>query len=463
MQHLCNLSRMKDTPSRKARKERKAAYYTATFGHKRVHVYRRRTPSGYWNYMLADTSEVSEDGKTKRRFVSFTDEAQATAAADKLAERLSRLESTAMRLSEAQAIEYVSACEDLKPFGITVRAASAAVAECLKLLGDGLPSLHAAVKFYRARFKQTVAKPVVKVVEEFLAVKLARGASDRYRADLDSRLTRFARDCKRDACNVTASDIQAWLDSQKANDNKPLSPQSYKNYRTVLHTLFKFAVARGYAADNPVEGVEKLKVRSGDVEIFTPVEIARLLEAARAKFPAFLPCLAVGAFAGLRSAELERLEWKDIDFASRHIVVAASKSKTASRRIVPLHDNLAEWLAPYSGRKQGKVWPGSSDMFYKAQEATAAATAVEADESKGVKAQKPVAWKGNALRHSYASYRFALTGDAGRVAGECGNSAAVIHRHYRQLCKTADAERWFNVRPAESPANVLPMPATVNA
>ena len=83
---------------------------------------------------------------------------------------------------------------------------------------------------------------------------------------------------------------------------------------------------------------------------------------------------------------------------------------------------------------------------------------MEADEAKGIKAQKPVEWKFNALRHSYASYRFALTNDAGRVAGECGNSAAVVHRHYRELVKAADAERWFNVRP-EAPANVVTLAA----
>lgn len=453
---------MNATPLRKARKERKPAHYTASFGHKRVHVYRRKTPSGNWAFMVADTSEVSEDGRVKRRFLSYSDEAVAKSTADTLAERLSKLESTAMRLTEAQAIEYVSATQDLQPFNLSVRAASAAVAECLKVLGDGLPSLHAAVKFYRARFKPTVAKPVADVVTELLKLKESRGASDRYRADLDSRLNCFARDCKKACCHVAASDVQAWLDSQKAAKGKPLSPQSYKNYRTVLHTLFKFAVARGYAADNPVEGVEKLKVRSGDIEIFKPVEIARLLAAAQTTVPAFLPCLAIGAFAGLRSAELERLEWSDIDLTARHIVVAASKSKTASRRIVPVADNLAEWLRPYVGKKQGKVWPGESFQFYKRQPEVALATAVEADEAKGVKAQKPVEWKGNALRHSYASYRFAQTGDAGRVAGECGNSAAVIHRHYRELVKPADAERWFNVKP-EAPANVLALPAAQEA
>ena len=67
-------------------------------------------------------------------------------------------------------------------------------------------------------------------------------------------------------------------------------------------------------------------------------------------------------------------------------------------------------------------------------------------------------WKTNALCHSYASYRFALTTDAGRVAGEFGNSAAVVHKHYRELVKPAEAERWFNVRP-EAPANVVTLTA----
>jgi integrase len=225
----------------------------------------------------------------------------------------------------------------------------------------------------------------------------------------------------------------------------------------VIHGLFEFAVARGYAADNPVASVENVDVRGGDVEIFTPVEIARLLSAAS---PDFLPCIALGAFAGLRSAEIERLEWSDIDLTGRHITIGASKSKTASRRIVPVSDNLAAWLRPYAGRK-GNVWPGEHDAFYEAQQETAAATEIKADAEKSIKAHDAVKWKANALRHSYASYRFAQTGDAGRVAGECGNSASVIHRHYRELVKPADAVKWFNVRP-ETPANVTALPAAAN-
>ena len=74
----------------------------------------------------------------------------------------------------------------------------------------------------------------------------------------------------------------------------------------------------------------------------------------------------------------------------------------------------------------------------------------------GIKAVQPVKWKANALRHSYASYRFAQTGDVGRVAGELGNSPAIVHRHYRELVSATDADRWFSVLP-ESPGNVVQM------
>ena len=216
------------------------------------------------------------------------------------------------------------------------------------------------------------------------------------------------------------------------------------NFRSRLHLLFEFAVARGYAADNPLSVVESVKVRNSEIGIYTPQEIARLLAAAS---PEFRPCIVLGAFAGLRSAEIERLEWSNIDLAGGHIIVGASRAKTASRRVVPVADNLKAWLAPYAGH-QGQVWPGGHEEFYKAQQETAKAAGVP--------------WKPNALRHSYASYRFALTGDAGRVAGGCGNSASVIHRHYRELVKPADAERWFGVKP-ESPANVVALPVAANA
>src|SRR5208282_2866017 len=188
------------------------------------------------------------------------------------------------------------------------------IAEAVKLSGD-LSGIVDAVKFHRQRKKQITNKPVADVLAELLKVKEFRGASTRYLQDLRLRLAQFAAAFQKDICNVNTAEIQEWLDSRK------LSTQTYENNRRVLNLLFEFAVARGYAAENPVKTVERVKVRNnGDVLIFTPAEITTLFAAAS---PEFLPCLAIAAFAGLRSAEMERLDWKDIDLGERQITVRA--------------------------------------------------------------------------------------------------------------------------------------------
>ncbi len=393
-----------------------------------VTVYRRKTPLGNFSFMVANYA----DGK--RRFDSYASEAEALDAANRLARQLSARDTIGATMTKAQSLEYAAAVQSLEPFNITLTAAVAAIVEAVKLTGD-LPGVAAAARFYKAKHKTISPMKVADVVAELLALKKSRGAAERYQADLTNRLEKFSEVFKCNIGSITTPDLQAWLDGLK------LSSQSYANFRRVAHLLFGFAVARGYCLDNPAAGVERPKIRNGEVEIFTPEETRKLLSAARADF---LPCLAVGMFAGLRSAEIERLEWRDVDLKQGHIIVSASNAKTASRRIVPVSENLAAWLAltPETERN-GKLWTQSSILFYKRQEATAKAAGVT--------------WKANGCRHSFASYSFALCADAGRVAGYCGNSAAVIHRHYRQLATPADAQKFFNIKPAQA-VNALPAP-----
>ena len=420
---------MNTTRTRKPRKQKRQAFHVATLGRVKVPVYKRTAPNGSACYM------VSNYATGKRRFDSYASEADAVEAAGKLARQLSECEVLAAAMTNEQASEYAAAVQKLAPFNVGLLSAADAVAEAFKLVG-GLTDLTAAVKFYAARHKRTTPKRVADVVKELLEVKEARGAAKRYLEDLRSRLNVFAKDFVCDAGNCETSQIQTWLDARK------LAAQGYMNFRRVLHLLFEFATARGYCVDNPIQGTESRKVNGGDVEVFTPAELAKLLTAAT---PDFKPVLALQAFAGLRSAEVERLTWEDIRLAERHVVIGASRAKTASRRIAPLSENAAAWLADYAGQT-GKVWRGSHEDFYQAQQDTAKAAGVK--------------WKANALRHSAASYMFALSNDAGRVAGFLGNSAAVIHKHYRELVRPQDAQRWFAVAP-EAPANVLTL-ATAN-
>src|ERR1035441_3491487 len=79
--------------------------------------------------------------------------------------------------------------------------------------------------------------------------------------------------------------------------------------------------------------------------------MAAVLESAE---PALVPFLAIGAFAGLRHAEIQRLDWSEVRLDENLIEIKASKAKTASRRLVPIVPNLKQWLAKYR-QPEGKV------------------------------------------------------------------------------------------------------------
>ena len=50
--------------------------------------------------------------------------------------------------------------------------------------------------------------------------------------------------------------------------------------------------------------------------------------------PSVVPMLAIGAFAGLRDAEIKRLDWNEVDLSRGHIEIKAAKAKSARRRIM---------------------------------------------------------------------------------------------------------------------------------
>jgi integrase len=317
----------------------------------------------------------------------------------------------ALSISERLRIEAVSGAEKLAPFG--------------KTISD-------AVAFYVRHLEQTArSRPVKEVVAELLESRKADGVSRRYREDLKSRLGRFCDtfgECL--IGELDAPPIDSWLRSLG------VGAITRNTSRRRLSTLFEFARAQHWCATNPVADIPRAKEKETPVGILSPEELARLLENADS---ATLPYWAIGAFAGLRSAELSRLEWQDIHFEAGLIEVKASKAKSAARRFVQMQPALRAWLAPYEGCKGNVCPPGLR-------------TKLVADRQRaGLKA-----WKSNALRHSFASYSLAHFQDAARLALEMGHrDQRLLFAHYRELVRPAAAERYWGIMPAAEALGAL--------
>jgi integrase len=217
--------------------------------------------------------------------------------------------------------------------------------------------------------------------------------------------------------------IEQWLHGLS------VGARSRNNIRASIVNLFEYGRRHGYLpkdSHTEAEDVPRAKDRGGEIGILRPQELASLLRKADEEATLWL---VLGAFAGLRTAEMFRLEWQDVDFERGHIIVGKDKSKTATRRIIPLPSNLVQWLAPYRGRT-GQVFASNHVP----------------DRVIGF-AKQYVRWPQNCLRHSFISYRLAQTHDAPRTALEAGTSPQMLFRNYRELVTEVDAKTWFAIAP----------------
>jgi Site-specific recombinase XerD len=264
------------------------------------------------------------------------------------------------------------------------------------------------------------------LVRELLKAKKADGAGERHLRDLESRLAVFTEKFNgRMVATITSREIDDWLRSL------PFRPLTRNHYRAKVVLAFNFALRNGYSASNPALGAAKAKVIGDAPGILTVAETARLLEAASSDV---LPYIAIGAFAGLRRAELERLDWKQIDFESELIEVTARNSKTAQRRFVVMQPCLRAWLLPLRKHK-GNVTPARNVFIEGFAQARSAAGITD--------------WPENALRHSFASYHLAHFKNAGDTALQLGHrDSRVTFAHYRELVKPKEAECYWRIKPA---------------
>ena len=165
-----------------------------------------------------------------------------------------------------------------------------------------------------------------------------------YVADLKKRLARFSADFgKRPIAGITVEELDNWL------RNLDCGPKSRANFRANVGVMFSYAERRRVIDSNPVLRTAQPKLVDKPPEIFSVDELAALLHTALSNAPDVVPMLAIGAFAGLREAEIKRLDWSEVDQRRGHIEIKSSKAKSARRRIIEMQPNLREWLRPYAG------------------------------------------------------------------------------------------------------------------
>ena len=373
------------------------------------------------------------EGKRVRKYFETREAAETFVQAEKI--RRENLGNRATHIDGALAEDALRASDALRSTPYTLFDAARLVAHAHKKLEPYSVRIDDAINEHVAGIElRRRSASVNEVADQFIANRRAKGKSKIYIRDLETRLARFRSVMgDRIIADITSSDVDHWIQSLK------VGPQTQNNFRAVLSAMSTFAVRRGYAATNVIQLVDKSSVVRDHVPTFSVEELSRLLTAASAEY---VPVLAIGAFAGLRPEEINKLRWEDLDFHERTIRVNASAAKTRKKRFAEISDNLLAWLQPYASRS-GSVAPPN---LQKMRRATMEAAGIEK-------------WPQDVLRHSFASAHYAFHRNPAQTALLLGHrDQDMLLTHYRDLMKPSEAAKYWQIAPeTTNDAKIVPL------
>ena len=229
---------------------------------------------------------------------------------------------------------------------------------------------------------------------------------------------------------IDAAQVEQWIIA------RGVGPRRANNLLATLVGAFRHARQCAWLPDGATapERVKRRALPRSPVQVFTPAELAEILAACDADWK---PSVAIQAVAGVRTAEVSRLYWRDIKPEKGIIEIPAAAAKTGRRRLVPILEPLLSWL-PESPDPDEMVCPyeGHSVFLERFRR-----------KNRGIK------WHRNGLRHSFGSYRCAILRDVPAVAFEMGNSVQMVQSHYHEAQEVETAQEWFSIVPHTKKGN----------
>jgi integrase len=391
----------------------------------------KKMPTPYHGKAFRVWGEV--DGQRKQYWFATEKEARADCA-DRNRER--EAYGSKVNLDSEARLEAFRAAELLRPHGKTIMDAVRHYLSHLNQLSSSVP------------FSVLVAR----VREEFKRRVEANEISDRGAESVNETLRKLEiRFADQLVSEIRTEDIRSWL------LGLPLASKTRNKHRGYVSQIFSLAVDYNYTLVNPVARIKKFNERvseEDEISILSAEQTERLLRAAK---PEVIPFLTLSFFAGIRRATLERLDWSDLRFEEKRVIVPAHKGKNQKRYQVNLSENAVEWLKPYV-RPTGSLLVRAtatnrfSKEMGKPSEIATRRLILEAAENTGVSLPD------NAGRHTFTSMHVAHYESMDKTALEANTSPEKIKSNYLDLVTKEDAKRYWEIRPGK-PSNVIPMTA----
>jgi integrase len=225
---------------------------------------------------------------------------------------------------------------------------------------------------------------------------------------------------------IEAAALRRWVKSRSAN---AITQAMYFRYAKMF---FGYLTANRLIEHNPMEAVPAPRGRSTK-NILTPHQMKALL---KLEMPDYLMALMLlGGFAGIRTEEVCRMSWENINAATGQIHVPPDAIKQSpggfDQRITDFTEPLTRRAKFFKGR-QGRIIPVASETLHTLRRKVVA----------------PVlkTWPDNCLRHSFATYHLARCKSAPVTAFQMGHTSShLVQSVYAVPAALADWRAWWKI------------------
>ena len=194
---------------------------------------------------------------------------------------------------------------------------------------------------------------LLRIKRELLDKGTLRARTEKSFRSLSKNINKYFKD--RYISEITLECIKNWIKSLEVSRRTKL------NNLNALREIFNFSQARNIISKNPIKDITNVDIKEclgvisyREPNILTVEQTQLALKAAKKEVKlGLLPAITLGLFCGLRTEELKRLMWDDVNLKEGFVTIGASIAKKRRIRNVTLPLNSIDILTPFY-RKGGR-------------------------------------------------------------------------------------------------------------
>ena len=220
----------------------------------------------------------------------------------------------------------------------------------------------------------------------------------------------------------------------KSGKEKPMSPARVNRYIATLSHACTIAVNEWeWLEHHPMQKISRMKEPRGRVRFLSDEERPRLLEACqKSKSPYLYLAVVLALSTGARYSEIMNLEWEDIDFNRKAIILHDTKNK--ERRVLPLAGHALELIKEHKRRRdEAKIRQIGIDLVFPAPNDPSKPYDIRTAWDAALRSAKISDFRFHDLRHSAASYLAMNGASLAEIAEVLGHKTLQMVKRYAHL------------------------------